>query len=439
MTAPSPARSSVRSTSSLSLHSLLSLVRLLCLCALLAAVGVGAQSSSFRALNAFIPGGCAVDGAGFVYASDTVTKTVVKLSPAGDEAQRFVATPALLGPVGVAVDSTGAVYVADSNNNRQSGPFRVLKWAANGTQVGSYSLFITYGPTGVAISAQGLVYVGIGYPKSVVVLTSNLALVTTLPIADTSGYSSVDGAVAVDVTGAVYFVSIAPSQAGSIFKLAANGTLLRTFSAPAPTSYGPNGIAVDAAGAMYISGQFYLGPSTSNVVTNGVFKLAPNGSAIAFFSASSPAFNNPTLLATDTTGGLYVTDTENNRVVKLSTSTGSQLAQYTDGKAAFNEPVGAAIDGDGNIFVASLGNRGIVKMTSGGAQLWALYNYSAAYLGGLAVDSAGNVYAASFPDQASITKISPSGVPLQVFTTSNPVLYQPTGVALDAAQNLIVA
>jgi sugar lactone lactonase YvrE len=141
-------------------------------------------------------------------------------------------------------------------------------------------------------------------------------------------------------------------------------------------------------------------------------------------------FNSPTDCTIDTNGNVYVVDSRNFVIRKISaagavtTLAGNGQSVYIDAtgtNAGFTGPIGIAMDSAGNIYVSDLdsnGNRirkitpdGVVSTLAGGP-----YNYEDSdgvgtnaqfvYPNGLAVDTAGTVYVA---DEHSIRKITPDG------------------------------
>jgi DNA-binding beta-propeller fold protein YncE len=128
------------------------------------------------------PRGVAVDGQGNLYVADTWNARIVKYGPDGkpitswgggeqdlgdgrkatitdgDKAKNEANPLGLFGPRGVAVDSAGNVYIADTGNKRivvtdDQGAYR-YQWGYVGSELGSFNE-----PTGVAVDAQGNVYV----------------------------------------------------------------------------------------------------------------------------------------------------------------------------------------------------------------------------------------------------------------------------------------
>jgi uncharacterized protein (TIGR03437 family) len=237
--------------------------------------------------------------------------------------------------------------------------------------------------------------------------------------------------VAVDSAGNVYIADTQLYQVckvtnGNIFTFAGNGNLGYTGDGgPAVNAKlgEPNGIAVDAAGNVYISDE------SNNVVRKvsaggTITTFAGNGSA-GYSGDNGPAtsaqLNTPAGLAVDSAGNVYIADSFNN-VVRKVTSSGvittfagnGKLTNYAgDGVAAtatsLGDPKGVAVDAAGNVYitastffmvfkvshgiistVAGDGNEGY--MGSGGPAVKAWLDR----LGGVAVDSSGNVYIADF-------------------------------------------
>jgi sugar lactone lactonase YvrE len=135
------------------------------------------------------------------------------------------------------------------------------------------------------------------------------------------------------------------------------------------------GIAISVDGVIYV---------TDAGDSNRIRKLAPDGSvttlagsveAYADGPGSQAAFNTPSGLALDAKGNLFVADTGNNRIRKItpqglvSTVAGEGTAGYIDGpatQAQFDGPIGVAVDASGNVYVADAYNDRIRKITSDG-------------------------------------------------------------------------
>jgi DNA-binding beta-propeller fold protein YncE len=158
--------------------------------------------------------------------------------------------------------------------------------------------------------------------------------------------------------------------------------------------YDPSGIAVDGYGNVYVadSGNNRIQKFTSD----GIF-IAKWGS----YGSGDGQLLFPFGIAVDGFGNVYVLDQDNVRIQKF-TSTGGFITKwgsYGSGDGQFNWPWGIAVDGSGNVYVADSGNDRIQKFTSSGGFItkWGSrgsrdgqFNYP----WGIAVDGSGNVYVA---------------------------------------------
>jgi len=168
-------------------------------------------------------------------------------------------------------------------------------------------------------------------------------------------------------------------------------------------------------------------------------------------------FNNPKGIAVDAAGNLYVADSDNYRIVKLTQAGGSvswewSYGTFGTGNGQFYPPNGVAVDSAGAVYVADNGNSRIQKLSqSGGGVSWE-WSYGTNGTGngqfralqGIAVDSVGNVYVADAGNER-IQKLSQSGGGVSwewsygTFGTGNGQFYSPNGVAVDSAGAVYVA
>src|SRR6202043_3983058 len=139
----------------------------------------------------------------------------------------------------------------------------------------------------------------------------------------------------------------------------------------------PNDIAVDSGGNLYVSDAFNntIRKITPAGVASTLAGLAGNAGS-ADGTGGAARFNFPDGVAVDSTGNVYVADTNNSTIRKITpagvvtTLAGSAgNAAYVDGAgsaARFNFPSGAAVDNTGNVYVADTGNNIIRKITPAG-------------------------------------------------------------------------
>jgi DNA-binding beta-propeller fold protein YncE len=162
---------------------------------------------------------------------------------------------------------------------------------------------------------------------------------------------------------------------------------------------------------------------------------------------SAGQFNQPSGIATDPLGNVYVADRYNNRIQAFDRF-GNLIRQWGapgSGNGQFNEPFALAIDPSGNVYVAEYAGNRVQKFTSAGAYLlqWGSPgsgNIQFNHATGIATDAAGNVYVV---DQYNyrVQKFSGTGGYLGQFGswgTGPGQLMLPMGIAVDATGNVYV-
>ena len=461
------------------------------------------------------PGGVALDSAGNLYIADTLNSTIRKVSIdgtittaagnaylvgfSGDGGQ---ATNAVLNyPYSVAVDNSGNIYIADTNNNRvrKVDTTGIITTAAgyggfgfSGDGSSAPSAALEY-PTGVAVDSSGNLYIADRINNRVrkVDTTGNINTVAGNGI---FGYSGDGGkaisaemlpyGVAVDGAGNIYIADLQNarirkvSTSGIVTTVAGNGTFGYTGDGGTATSaaLAPYGIASDSAGNLYIADAYdnrirkVSGGNITTVAGNGTFEYSGDVGP-----AASAQLNFPSGVAADAAGNLYIADTYNNAVRQVSTTgaittvagTGA-FGYFGDGGAAtsaqLGQPSGLAVDRVGNLYIADTANSSIRKVSPAGTIFAVAGTGISGYSGdggaaasaqlnlpnGVAVDSAGNLYIAD-SNNHRIRKVSIDGIMTTVAGTGfagysgdgggalAAQLDQPSGIAVDSAGNLYIA
>ena len=450
--------------------------------------GFGNNNGTGAVASFFFPEGIATDAAGNIYVADTFNQTIRKITPKG-VVTTLAGTPGFVGsadgngaaasfsqPIAVATDAAGNVYVADMDN---SAIRKITPTGAVTTLAGKAAGFLF--PTGIAVDAAGNIYVADG----AIVKITPAGVVTTL-----AGGLAANG-VAVDAAGNVYaadssnqtILKITP--AGVVTTLAGNpgvagsadGTgAAASFCLPpyneAQSDGEAAGIAVDAASNVYVAD--FCNSTIRKITPAGVVTTLAGTAGVpgSADGTGAPArFNLPQGLAVDAAGNVYVGDTNNSTIRKMTagavvttlagTAATSGSADGTGAAASFHNPNGVAVDAAENVYVVDSGNSTIRKITpagvvttlagtagvtgsADGAGAAASFNLP----DGVAVDAAGNVYVAD-TGNATIRKITPAGVVSTLAgkagvtgsadgTGATARFTGPGGVAVDAAGNIYV-
>jgi gliding motility-associated-like protein len=280
------------------------------------------------------------DKAGNLYVSDQSAGSVRKITPSG-----VVTTIAanFSAPNGLAVDANGNIYVVESNGQRikKISPSNVVTiFAGSGLQgsmdgLGTAASFNV--PAGIAVDASGYLYVTDAGNNTIRKITP---------------------------AGMVSTIAGNPSNKG-----AKDGT------GAAASFNTPYGITVDANGNLFVS----------ELINNLIRKITPSGVVSTVAGnlgggsnngiGSAAGFNYPYATAVDASGNIYVADSENQLIRKItpgglvSTLAGSGKRDSTDAvgtAAGFSSPVGLAISPDGNLYVADDDNAVIRKISLSG-------------------------------------------------------------------------
>jgi uncharacterized protein (TIGR03437 family) len=292
----------------------------------------------------------------------------------------------------------------------------------------------------------------------------------------TSSQLNLPGTIFVAPSGAVYIADGANNRirmlsGGNVSTIAGNGTAGFGGDGAAATSAllsGPRGVAVDSNGNIFVSD---TGNSVIRKITSGgtISTYAGNqGFGAGYNGDNGPAtnaqINQPAGLAVDASGNLYIADSANGSIRKVTASTGVITTAVGSGATAtrLNNPTAVAVDASNNLYIASAGNSRIFKY-SGGILSTVAGGGTAGFAGdggnalfaqladpqGVAVDAAGNVYIADTVN-SRIRKVS-NGIITTIAGTGvegysgdgGPAtaaqLYSCDGVAIDKAGNVYVA
>ncbi len=369
------------------------------------------------------PRNVAVGADGTLYVSDFGANQVYSISPSGilttvagtgkmgfsgDGASAPLAE--LNAPAGLTLDGTGDLYVADSGNN-------CIRKIFHGVIT---TVFNVTGPTGLSITSAGTLYVA----------ASSYFGPTAKAIAGIP--SALD--VALDGSGNVY-----ATTGPFVLKVASGGNVSSIAGSGAPPNFaGDNGPATMArlnspAGvAIDSQGNYYIADTANNrirkVSSHGIIStIAGTGDAGSTGDgglATLAQLNNPRSVAIDSAGNLYIADSGNNEIRKI-TPGGIMLPVSTE----LNDPEGVVVDANGLVYVADTGNNRVVQATSsGGIVQLAQVSKPVA----VAVDPGGNVFVSA---SAQVLKISPAGAVSVVADRLN----SPQGLAFTAQGDVLIA
>ena len=406
------------------------------------------------------PGGVAVDAAGNVYLADTYNNRVRKVTPdgkittvagtgsEGDSGDGGPATSAQLDePQGLAVDASGNLYIADTDN------CKIRKVTPDGkiSTVAGTGRYGNSGNGGKATSAE------LAYPRDV----------------------------AVDDSGNLY---IADSNSRMIRKVSAADGTISAFAGTGVHGYSgdggaatsarlkyPDAVSVDASGNVYIGDTEDYRVRKVSAADGTIETVAGSGNwgSAGDGGLATGAQLYPNSLGVDAAGNLYIADSSSNRIRKVSasnqviTSVAGGAANWVregDARQVFLwEPVGMAEDSQGNLYVGMAA--GVVyKLTPGGQVTrvagtgdWGdsgdggpARDAQLKRLGGLALDASDNLYIAD-SENNRIRKVSANGTITTVAgngtwgfegdggAATDAKLDYPRGLTLDDSGNLYIS
>ena len=263
------------------------------------------------------PEGVAIDSSGNIYVTDPQNNRVSKFTPDGKYILGWGSKGILNGQFnqsnGIAVDSTGNVYVTDRYNHRvqkftPSGTF-ITAWGSFGTGSGQFN-----DPFAVAVDSSGNVYVTDHYNHRVQKFSPSGQFITAWgSFGNSDGQFNIPLGIAVDASDNVYVVDYYTYR---IQKFTSSGQFITKWEGPAYTGEqgmkGFIGITVDPSGYVYVS----------ELWGSHVYKFSPAGTLVTQFGTAGKGdgqFANPISdIAVDSRGNVYLVDRNNGRVQKFA-------------------------------------------------------------------------------------------------------------------------
>lgn len=321
-------------------------------------------------------------------------------------------------PIDVFAAANSDVFVADSGNYRVRRIRAGMIETVAGTDVkdgGLATAAYLNGPEKVAIAANGDLYISDTYHNRIRKVAAVDGRISTIAGNGNHGYSSgrigAPGGIVIDSTGNIIFADFDNHRVQRITPGGSMTTIVGAASLPKSGFSGDGGIA---------------------------------GSAL---------LKNPSDVAIDAAGNLFIVDYGNFRVRKVDAATGLISTVAGNGRPGLSGiggpatqatmiPSGVAADAAGNLYIADLNSRVLKVATSGTVTIAAgtgLAGYSgdgkaatSAQLAApstVAVDAAGNLYIADYGN-TSVRKVTPAGVISTIAGTGSPVFDKETGPAL---------
>ena len=402
------------------------------------------------------PKGIFMDGSGNLYIADSNSHRIGKVDPSGiittvagsggygfsgDGEQATSAS--FKGPWGLAVDGSGNLYIADSNNHR----IRKVDLSGTITTVAGNGMAGYSGDGGAAIQAQlnapaGIFIDGLG---NLYIADSENHRIRKV---DTSGTIST-------VAGNKTWPSFFPGDGGP----ATRASLAR-----------PVGVFVDESGNIYIADRsnhrIRKVDTTGNISTvagNGEMGYSGDGG-----EAISASLADPAGVFVDESGNIYLADTGNHRIRKVDTSGristvvgNGEMGYSGDGgeaiSASLAEPVDVFVGAPGDIYIVDklngrvrkVDSSGIISTVAGGSGDGGQAIHASLDPIDVFVDGSGNIYVAD--GSGRVRKVDPSGIISTVAgngiwgsggdggPATSAQLTQPVGMFLDGAGNIYIA
>jgi uncharacterized protein (TIGR03437 family) len=306
------------------------------------------------------------------------------------------ASAQLSSPDGIAFDSSGNLYIADSFNQRirkiSGGIITTIVGDGTAGYSGDQATGVAgtatdaelYAPSGVAVDSSGNIYIA-DTGNHVIREVSN-GIINTIAGDNTGGYAG-DGGPAVEAE-LEFPASVAVDSAGNVYIADSGNNVIRKItngyintivggSATSQQLNGPSAVLVDAHLNVYIcdnNGLRVLEYSPTSGAVNVLAGDGNDGFSGDFGPATDAELADPASIALDSKGYLYIADTDNSRIRKvypdgtIATIAGFGIPAYTGNggpalKATLSFPHGVAVN-DGNVYISDTGNDVIRVLTA---------------------------------------------------------------------------
>ncbi|NQW18729.1 MAG: fibronectin type III domain-containing protein [Chloroflexi bacterium] len=336
-------------------------------------------------------------------------------------------------PGGIAIDSGGNVYVADSSNSRiqkftADGTF-ITSWGGNGDADGKF-----YYPIDVAIGPQGNVYVADYSASRIQKFTPDGEFISKW---GTRGNGEGDfqspRGIAIDASGNVFVAE----QNDRVQKFTTEGAFILSWEGvggEGSQNGQPRGISTDLDGNVYVT----------DGADSRIHKFSSEGLPITAWGSrgygGNAEFTLPDHIATDAENNVYVSDYGQSRV-QVFTSNGEFLyifGEHGDSTGQFDGTSGVAIGPSGDIYVSSPRAHTVQRFNSIGGFInrWGSDLTSEGHFKspmGIAIDEGGNFYVAD-AENSRIQKFGPTGSYLMSWGergSDSGQLFRPQGIAIS--------
>ncbi len=386
--------------------------------------------------------------------------------------------------VDIAVDRRRNIYIAESDNNKirridSSGV--VTTFAGTGTSGfsgdgGAATAATLHSPFGVAVDSSGNVYISDGVNHRIRKVDTSGVITTIAGRGSTGGTGAFGGdGGAATAARLAYPASIAFDISGNLYIVDANNFRVRkintsgiisTFAGNGSGGYSGDGGPATAAGlwggtSLFVAGgNLYLcdvnthrirkvnsSRIISTIAGTGTSSYSGDGGA-----ATAAYLNNPRGVVVDASGNVYISDQNNSRVRKIDTSgvittlAGTGTSGHTgDGgpatAAQIEKPAGLAIDGNGDLLMGDTNDGVIRKISISGTSTTSgtLSGASSVCVSAnTTLTSSGTSGGAWSSSSTSIATVSSSGVVTGVSAGSATISYSVSGASSVATMSMTV-